>query len=218
MVFYVNASKRHVGDRLSHQGDQRRHLRRAAGLRRSDVRPQRRRALRRRASWRCRGRERMRVAAALLAGMRRRSSSAALVGDPVLAARAAGRADSVVDGDLRSQQGQLLRLTLASDQQYRLWTPLEEVAPEFVDALLLHEDRHFYRHPGFNPAALARAALSSYSGGAARRRLDDHDAARAAAVRTEHAHASAASCSRSRAPCSWSCATRSASCWKRTST
>ncbi len=59
----------------------------------------------------------------------------------------------------------MLRLTLASDQQYRLWTPLEDVPPEFVEALLLHEDRHFYRHPGFNPAALVRAAVSTYSGG-----------------------------------------------------
>jgi penicillin-binding protein 1C len=63
------------------------------------------------------------------------------------------------------EHGRLLRLTLASDQQYRLWTPLDEVPREFVDALLLHEDQHFYQHAGFNPAALARAAFSSYSGG-----------------------------------------------------
>lgn len=63
------------------------------------------------------------------------------------------------------RQGRLLRLTLASDQQYRLWTPLEEISPEVVAALLLHEDRHFYLHPGFNAAALVRAACSSYSGG-----------------------------------------------------
>jgi penicillin-binding protein 1C len=63
------------------------------------------------------------------------------------------------------EQGRLLRLTLASDQQYRLWTPLEAVPQEFVDALLMHEDQYFHRHAGFNPAALARAALSSYSGG-----------------------------------------------------
>ena len=63
------------------------------------------------------------------------------------------------------EHGRLLRLTLASDQQFRLWTPLDEVPQEFVDALLLHEDQHFYQHAGFNPAALARAALSSYSGG-----------------------------------------------------
>jgi penicillin-binding protein 1C len=62
-------------------------------------------------------------------------------------------------------QGRLLRLTLAQDQQYRLWTPLKDVAPEMVQALLLHEDQHFYDHPGVNPAALLRAATATYSGG-----------------------------------------------------
>jgi penicillin-binding protein 1C len=63
------------------------------------------------------------------------------------------------------RQGRLLRLTLASDEQYRLWTPLEQISPELVEALLLHEDRHFYFHPGVNAAALVRAAFSTYSGG-----------------------------------------------------
>lgn len=63
------------------------------------------------------------------------------------------------------RQGRLLRLTLASDSQYRLWTPIEDISPELVEALLLHEDQHFYRHPGFNAASLVRAAVSSYSGG-----------------------------------------------------
>lgn len=62
------------------------------------------------------------------------------------------------------RNGKLLRLTLASDQQYRLWTPLDEVSVQLVEALLLHEDRHFHRHPGFNPASLLRAAAASYSG------------------------------------------------------
>ena len=61
--------------------------------------------------------------------------------------------------------GRLLRLTMARDQQYRLWTPLEGVSPEFVDALLLHEDQHFYDHVGVNPIALVRAASATYSGG-----------------------------------------------------
>ncbi|MFL6605317.1 MAG: penicillin-binding protein 1C [Steroidobacteraceae bacterium] len=60
--------------------------------------------------------------------------------------------------------GRLLRLTVAADQQYRLWTALDEVSPEFVAALLLHEDRHFHWHPGVNPAALARAAFATYTG------------------------------------------------------
>jgi penicillin-binding protein 1C len=62
-------------------------------------------------------------------------------------------------------RGHLLRLTLAADQQYRLWTPLERISPDFVAALLLHEDRYFYRHPGVNPPALLRAAFVTYSGG-----------------------------------------------------
>jgi len=31
-----------------------------------------------------------------------------------------------------AHDGELLRLTLASDGQYRLWTPLSEVSAEFV--------------------------------------------------------------------------------------
>lgn len=65
---------------------------------------------------------------------------------------------------LFGSKGELLRLTLADDDQYRIWTPLESVSPEFVEALLLHEDRHFYRHPGVNPVALVRAAHATYSG------------------------------------------------------
>jgi penicillin-binding protein 1C len=63
------------------------------------------------------------------------------------------------------RNGRLLRLTLAADEQYRLWTPLEEVSPQLIDALLLHEDQQFYRHLGVNPLALVRAAASSYGGG-----------------------------------------------------
>lgn len=63
-------------------------------------------------------------------------------------------------------QGRLLRLTLARDEQYRLWMPLEAVSPRFVDALLLHEDQHFHRHPGVNPLALLRATAALVSGGA----------------------------------------------------
>src|SRR5262252_527787 len=33
----------------------------------------------------------------------------------------------------------------------------EQVSPLYLDALLNYEDRWFYRHPGVNPLALARA-------------------------------------------------------------
>jgi penicillin-binding protein 1C len=62
-----------------------------------------------------------------------------------------------------SSGGELLRLTLAPDQQYRLWTPLEGISPTLVEAVLAYEDRSFYWHPGVNPVALARAAVSMAS-------------------------------------------------------
>ena len=63
-----------------------------------------------------------------------------------------------------SADGELLRATLASDDQYRLWTPLDEMAPALVDAFRFKEDRWFYWHPGINPVSLLRAAGSNWRG------------------------------------------------------
>ncbi|MEN9866880.1 MAG: hypothetical protein RL748_2470 [Pseudomonadota bacterium] len=60
--------------------------------------------------------------------------------------------------------GELLRLTLASDQQYRLWTPLAQIAPAMQEAALLYEDQWFYRHPGVNPWSLLRASVATSVG------------------------------------------------------
>lgn len=54
--------------------------------------------------------------------------------------------------------GELMRLTLAADEQYRLWVPLARISPTLIDAVMLYEDRRFYAHPGVDPAALARSA------------------------------------------------------------
>ena len=59
-------------------------------------------------------------------------------------------------------RGQLLRLTLAKDDRYRLWLPLESISPDIIEAFLLQEDRWFYRHPGVNPFALARGGWRTY--------------------------------------------------------
>ncbi|HWX66510.1 MAG TPA: penicillin-binding protein 1C [Rhodanobacter sp.] len=58
--------------------------------------------------------------------------------------------------------GRLLRLTLASDDRYRLWVPLAEISPQLVDGVLLHEDRWYWLHPGINPYGLARGAWITY--------------------------------------------------------
>lgn len=67
-----------------------------------------------------------------------------------------------------ARDGQLLRLALAPDEQYRLWVPLAEIDPRLPQAVLLYEDRWFYWHAGVNPAALLRAAAATYTGGSRR--------------------------------------------------
>ncbi|MFK2854924.1 penicillin-binding protein 1C [Dyella humi] len=61
------------------------------------------------------------------------------------------------------QKGHLLRLTLASDQQYRLWLPLKEISPQLIEGVLLHEDRWYAWHPGVNPYGLLRGAWVTYA-------------------------------------------------------
>jgi penicillin-binding protein 1C len=56
----------------------------------------------------------------------------------------------------------LLRLTLASDQRYRLWLPLEEISPSVIEATILYEDKYFYHHPGVNFFALVRGFIDTY--------------------------------------------------------
>lgn len=65
-----------------------------------------------------------------------------------------------------ARDGTLLRLTLSSDDKFRVHVPLAEVPAELVSLLQFKEDRHFWRHPGVNPAALVRAAVSTFGGGA----------------------------------------------------
>src|SRR5262249_7832514 len=63
-----------------------------------------------------------------------------------------------------SADGALLRVTLTSDDQYRLWTPLSEISPDLIEGFLLKEDRWFYWHPVVNPPALVRAGYRTYRG------------------------------------------------------
>jgi penicillin-binding protein 1C len=60
------------------------------------------------------------------------------------------------------RSGALLQLGLAADQRYRLAVDLDAVSPQLVAATLLHEDRHFWRHPGVNPVSLVRAAYHTF--------------------------------------------------------
>jgi penicillin-binding protein 1C len=63
-----------------------------------------------------------------------------------------------------ADDGSLMRLALASDEQFRVHTRLEEIAPNLREAVLLYEDRYFYRHFGVNAAALARSIWGTLTG------------------------------------------------------
>ncbi len=60
------------------------------------------------------------------------------------------------------REGRPLKLVPADDGRYRLFAELDDIAPVAQEATLLYEDRGFYRHPGVDPLALARAAWTTY--------------------------------------------------------
>jgi penicillin-binding protein 1C len=60
---------------------------------------------------------------------------------------------------VHDRNGKLLRITLSADQKFRIWTPLEQISPDLIDATLRYEDKYYAHHPGVNPIALARCAL-----------------------------------------------------------
>jgi penicillin-binding protein 1A len=56
------------------------------------------------------------------------------------------------------------QLAELSGGENRTSVPLTQVSPHLVDAVLASEDRDFFRHPGVNFGAIARAALSDLRG------------------------------------------------------
>ena len=60
------------------------------------------------------------------------------------------------------RNGTLLRLALAQDGRYRLFTPFKDISPDLITATLTQEDRHFFHHPGVNPVSLLRGAIETY--------------------------------------------------------
>ena len=48
---------------------------------------------------------------------------------------------------------------------WRYPVTIEQVSPYYLQALLTYEDRWFYKHPGINPFAIARAAWQDLSHG-----------------------------------------------------
>ena len=57
---------------------------------------------------------------------------------------------------------QLLQIFLTEDDKYRIFRPLEQYPPEFIEALLMQEDKFFYTHAGVNFVALVKAGWETY--------------------------------------------------------
>ncbi len=60
------------------------------------------------------------------------------------------------------KQGELLRISLASDDRYRLWTSLDDVSTNIQQAIILYEDQDFYHNIGVDFTALFRAFWTTY--------------------------------------------------------
>ena len=65
---------------------------------------------------------------------------------------------------LLARDASLLGAGIAADQQWR-FAPVESLPEKYKKSLLLFEDQHFYRHPGINPFALARALKGNIRAG-----------------------------------------------------
>ena len=60
------------------------------------------------------------------------------------------------------KSGELLKLTLARDDRYRLYQKFEQLSPDFIQATLLYEDKNFYQHFGVDFLAVIKAFWSTY--------------------------------------------------------
>lgn len=66
---------------------------------------------------------------------------------------------------LFDQQGQLLDLHIAEDQQWRLPYQAAVLPDRYQQALLAFEDQYFFQHPGINPLSVVRALGSNLLAG-----------------------------------------------------
>lgn len=59
-------------------------------------------------------------------------------------------------------KGHLLQVFLTSDEQYRIFRPLSDFSPQFIELILMQEDRYFFSHHGVNFAAVFKAGWETY--------------------------------------------------------
>ncbi len=70
-----------------------------------------------------------------------------------------------VGTEVVDREGRTVALLPAAGGVWRFRTPVDEVSPILIDTLVATEDRGFWRHPGFNPFAIVRAAWQDLRAG-----------------------------------------------------
>lgn len=70
--------------------------------------------------------------------------------------------DSVV---VTWRDGSPAHVFLSPDERWRMAVSLDDVDPHYVAALLAFEDQRFWNHPGVDPLAVVRAAISNLTSG-----------------------------------------------------
>ncbi|MES1222318.1 MAG: transglycosylase domain-containing protein, partial [Bacteroidota bacterium] len=58
---------------------------------------------------------------------------------------------------ITDNKGELINAFLTKDQKWRMKTELTEISPLLRKTIVAKEDKYFYRHPGVNLFAVARA-------------------------------------------------------------
>ena len=65
---------------------------------------------------------------------------------------------------IEASEGELLGASIAADGQWR-FPNIDSVPYKFKKCILAFEDQQFYRHPGFNPVAMAEALIDNFQAG-----------------------------------------------------
>ena len=66
---------------------------------------------------------------------------------------------------VRFADDSLMRVYLAEDERWRIWTPLEDIDSLLVQTTLQYEDRYFRYHFGVNPISMTRALVQNLRAG-----------------------------------------------------
>ena len=62
---------------------------------------------------------------------------------------------------ITDNKGEVIHAYLTKDQQWRMKTELNEISPLLRTTIIEKEDKYFYRHPGVNVPAMARAFINN---------------------------------------------------------